>query len=60
MLNLAMGLKILTSRAWELTIIRQLDVDLGEKDKEFTVTARRFFMNLSKIKDIDPSPKTLC
>ena len=58
--TLATGLKILTSRACEITTIRELDEDLGEKDKTSTETARRFLMNLTKIKEIDALPKTLC
>ena len=49
--SLATGLKILTSRAYELTTTRELDVDLDEKDKKFTGTAKKFLMNLPKVKD---------
>ena len=55
-----MGLKILTSRACELTTINELDEDLGEKDKNFIETAKSFLMNLAKTKEIEPLPKTLC
>ena len=55
---LSMGLEILTSRACELTTIRELDEDLSERDKDFT--SKRFLVNLAKVKEIEPLPKTLC
>ena len=50
----------MTSRACELTTIREHDENLGQRNKEFTETAKRFLVYLSRVKEIEPLSKTLC
>ena len=40
--------------------MHEFDLDVAEKDEEFTNTARKFLMNLTKTGEILPLTKTLC
>ena len=54
-----MGLKILTSRACELADISELDLNLSGKDQDFVDIAKKFLLNLMRVKDIIPLPQCL-
>ena len=57
---MSMGLRIFTSRVWELPDISELDLCFFKKDPDFTAIAKKFLLNLTRDHEIMPLPKCLC
>ena len=51
---LILSLKVLSSRSCELASVDELELDLTERDPDFTKYARQFILNLQRIKEIVP------
>ena len=49
--------KVLSSRAFELASVNELNVDLYDRDPDFVNFCRQFIMSLRKVEDILPFPR---
>ena len=57
---MSMGLKILTGHTCELADVSELDLNLSDRDPDFTAIARKFLLNLTRVNEIIPLPQGLC
>ena len=46
---MSMGLKILTGHTCELADVSELDLNLSDRDPDFTAIARKFLLNLTHV-----------